>query len=200
MSTSKNIDRMNAFERALKRIGDFLGAAFLIILLSPLLLLIFIVYKLTGCGEVIYSQERIGLGGKPFKIYKFRTMIQEAECDGIPILESPDDNRLLKYGKWMRTKHIDELPQLFNVLKGDMSFVGYRPERQYFIEQIMTQNPDYELLFVSRPGVTSMATVYNGYTDTIDKMLKRLELDLEYLRNRTLLLDLKIIFYTIVHI
>ena len=127
-------------------------------------------------------------------------MIQEAECDGIPILESPDDNRLLKYGKWMRTKHIDELPQLFNVLKGDMSFVGYRPERQYFIEQIMTQNPDYELLFVSRPGVTSMATVYNGYTDTIDKMLKRLELDLEYLRNRTLLLDLKIIFYTIVHI
>ena len=114
MSTSKNIDRMNAFERALKRIGDFLGAAFLIILLSPLLLLIFIVYKLTGCGEVIYSQERIGLGGKPFKIYKFRTMIQEAECDGIPILESPDDNRLLKYGKWMRTKHIDELPQLFN--------------------------------------------------------------------------------------
>lgn len=200
MSTSKNIDRMNAFERALKRIGDFLGAAFLIILLSPLLVLIFIVYKLTGCGEVIYSQERIGLGGKPFKIYKFRTMIQEAECDGIPILESPDDNRLLKYGKWMRTKHIDELPQLFNVLKGDMSFVGYRPERQYFIEQIMTQNPDYELLFVSRPGVTSMATVYNGYTDTIDKMLKRLELDLEYLRNRTLLLDLKIIFYTIVHI
>lgn len=200
MVTSKNIDRMNAFERALKRIGDFLGAAFLIILLSPLLVLIFIVYKLTGCGEVIYSQERIGLGGKPFKIYKFRTMIQEAECDGIPILESPDDNRLLKYGKWMRTKHIDELPQLFNVLKGDMSFVGYRPERQYFIEQIMTQNPDYELLFVSRPGVTSMATVYNGYTDTIDKMLKRLELDLEYLRNRTLLLDLKIIFYTIVHI
>ena len=200
MSTSKNIDRMNAFERALKRIGDFLGAAFLIILLSPLLLLIFIVYKLTGCGEVIYSQERIGLGGKPFKIYKFRTMIQEAECDGIPILESPDDNRLLKYGKWMRTKHIDELPQLFNVLKGDMSFVGYRPERQYFIDQIMKQNPDYELLFVSRPGVTSIATVYNGYTDTIDKMLKRLELDLEYLRNRTLLLDLKILFYTIVHI
>lgn len=200
MTSSKNIDRMNAFERALKRIGDFLGAAFLIILLSPLFLLIFLIYKLTGCGEVIYSQERIGLCGKPFNIYKFRTMVHEAECDGVPMLETPDDSRLLKYGKWMRTKHIDELPQLFNVLKGDMSFVGYRPERQYFIDQIMKHNPNYELLFVSRPGVTSMATVYNGYTDTIDKMLKRLELDLEYLRNRTLLLDLKIIFETIVHI
>lgn len=200
MTLSKNIDRMSAFERALKRIGDFLGAAFLIILLSPVFLLIFIVYKLTGCGEVIYSQERIGLGGKPFNIYKFRTMVHEAECDGVPMLETPDDNRLLKYGKLMRTKHIDELPQLFNVLKGDMSFVGYRPERKYFIEQIMKHNPNYELLFVSRPGVTSMATVYNGYTDTIDKMLKRLELDLDYLRNRTLLLDLRIIIYTIIHI
>jgi len=180
--------------------GDFLGAAFLIVLLSPLFLVIYLVYKLTGCGEVIYSQERIGLGGKPFKIYKFRTMVQEAECDGVPMLETPDDVRLLKYGKWMRTKHIDELPQLFNVLKGDMSFVGYRPERQYFINQIMEHNSDYKLLFVSRPGVTSMATVYNGYTDTIDKMLKRLDLDLEYLRTRTLLLDLKIIFDTIVHI
>ncbi len=200
MASSTNIDRMNALERALKRMGDFLGAAFLIVLLSPLFLVIYLVYKLTGCGEVIYSQERIGLGGKPFKIYKFRTMVQEAECDGVPMLETPDDVRLLKYGKWMRTKHIDELPQLFNVLKGDMSFVGYRPERQYFINQIMEHNSDYKLLFVSRPGVTSMATVYNGYTDTIDKMLKRLDLDLEYLRTRTLLLDLKIIFDTIVHI
>ena len=200
MSSSKNIDRMSAFERALKRIGDFLGAAFLIILFSPFLLIIFLIYKLTGCGEVIYSQERIGLGGKPFNIYKFRTMVQEAECEGAPMLEQPDDSRLLKYGKWMRAKHIDELPQLINVLKGDMSFVGYRPERQYFIDQIMEKNPDYALLFVSRPGVTSMATVHNGYTDTMEKMLKRLDYDLDYLRNRTLLLDWKIIIDTIISI
>ncbi len=200
MSSSKNIDRMSAFERALKRIGDFLGAAFLIILFSPFLLIIFLIYKLTGCGEVIYSQERIGLGGKPFNIYKFRTMVQEAECEGVPMLEQPDDSRLLKYGKWMRAKHIDELPQLINVLKGDMSFVGYRPERQYFIDQIMEKNPDYALLFVSRPGVTSMATVHNGYTDTMEKMLKRLDYDLDYLRNRTLLLDWKIIIDTIISI
>ncbi len=191
---------MSSFERALKRTGDFLGAAFLIVLLSPLFLVIFFIYKLTGCGEVFYSQERIGLGGKPFKIYKFRTMILEAESDGQPMLEQPDDARLMKYGRWMRAKHIDELPQLFNVLKGDMSFVGYRPERRYFIEQIMQHNSDYQLLFVSRPGVTSMATVHNGYTDTMEKMLRRLELDLEYLRNRSLWLDLKIIADTLINI
>ena len=200
MSSSKNIDRMSAFERALKRIGDFLGAAFLIILFSPFFLIIFLIYKLTGCGAVIYSQERIGRGGKPFNIYKFRTMVQEAESEGVPMLEKPDDSRLLKYGKWMRAKHLDELPQLINVLKGDMSFVGYRPERQYFIDQIMEKNPDYKLLFVSRPGVTSMATVHNGYTDTMDKMLKRLDYDLDYLRKRTLLLDWRIIIDTIISI
>lgn len=200
MSSSENIDRMSAFERALKRFGDFTGAAILLVILSPFFLIIFLVYKFSGCGDVIYSQERIGMGGKPFKIYKFRTMVQEAEVDGVPALETADDSRLMKYGKFMRSKHIDELPQLLNVLKGDMSFVGYRPERQYFIDQIMEKNPDYRLLYVSRPGVTSMATVYNGYTDTIDKMLVRLDMDLDYLRHRTLLLDWKIIISTITHL
>lgn len=200
MVPSENIDRMNAFERALKRMFDFLGSAVLLILLSPCFLIIYAIYKITGCGNVFYKQERIGLGGKPFYIYKFRTMVKEAECDGHPMLEQPDDSRLLKYGKLMRTKHIDELPQLLNVLKGDMSFVGYRPERQYFIDQIMQYNPNYALLFVSRPGVTSSATIYNGYTDNMDKMLKRLDYDLDYLRHRTLLLDLKIIIETIIHI
>lgn len=200
MSSSVNIDRMSAFERALKRFGDFMGAAILLILFSPVFLIIYIIYKCTGCGDVIYSQERIGLEGKPFKIYKFRTMIHEAEVDGVPALETADDSRLMKYGKFMRSKHIDELPQLLNVLKGDMSFVGYRPERQYFINQIMAKNPDYQLLYVSRPGVTSMATVYNGYTDTIDKMLVRLDMDLDYLRHRTLLLDWIIIIRTITHL
>lgn len=200
MAVEQNIDRMNALERGLKRMGDFVGAAILLVVLSPVFLAIFLAYWIGGCRKPIYSQERIGRGGRPFRIYKFRTMVRDAEEDGVPMLEQQDDARLLKYGKWMRAKHIDELPQLFNVLKGDMSFVGYRPERRYFIDQIMQRNPDYALLFASRPGVTSPATIYNGYTDSMDKMLRRLDYDLEYLRTRTLWLDVKIIFETILHI
>ena len=191
---------MNAFQRALKRTGDIIGSALLLIVFSPFFIFLFIVYKLTGTGPAFYTQERIGLHGKPFRIYKFRTMILNAESEDTPVLEQQDDSRLLKYGKFMRSHHIDELPQLLNVLKGDMSFVGYRPERRYFIDKIMEQNKDYELLFFSRPGVTSLATVHNGYTDTMDKMLRRLEYDLDYLRHRSLLLDWKIIFETIVSI
>ncbi len=200
MSTSNNIDGMNAFQRALKRLGDIVGALFLLILSSPLFIVFIIVYKLTGSGPAFYTQERIGLHGRPFQIYKFRTMIVNAESEDVPMLEQQDDVRLLKYGKLMRSHHIDELPQLLNVLKGDMSFVGYRPERRYFIDRIMEQNKDYELLFVSRPGVTSLATIRNGYTDTMEKMLRRLDYDLDYLRHRSLLLDWKIIFETIVNI
>ena len=129
-------------------------------------------------------------------IYKFRTMIVDAEKDGRPVLEQTDDPRLTPFGKMLRKRHLDELPQIWNVLRGDMSFVGYRPERKYFIDKIMEHNPDYALLYVSRPGVTSNATLYNGYTDTMDKMLRRLDMDLDYLRNRTIALDLKIIFET----
>lgn len=200
MAVEQNIDRMNALERGLKRMGDIVGSAILLIVLSPVFLIIFLAYWLSGCRKAIYSQERIGLGGRPFRIYKFRTMVRDAEGDGVPMLEQQDDARLLKYGHWMRAKHIDELPQLFNVLKGDMSFVGYRPERRYFIDRIMEQNPDYKLLFVSRPGVTSPATIYNGYTDSMEKMLRRLDYDLDYLRNRTLMLDIKIIIETIIHL
>ena len=200
MSASKNIDGMNALQRVLKRIGDVVGAVVLLVLFSPFFLFLFFVYKLTGCGEVFYKQERIGRYGQPFQIYKFRTMVANAESEGVPMLEQQDDARLLKYGKFMRSHHIDEVPQLLNVLKGDMSFVGYRPERRYFIDQIMMHNPDYELLFVSRPGVTSLATIRNGYTDTMEKMLRRLDYDLDYLRHRSLLLDWKIIFETIISI
>ena len=200
MATSSNIDGMNALQRALKRVGDVLGAAMLLVLLFPLFLILYLIYKVTGCGQVFYSQERIGLHGQPFQIYKFRTMVANAECEGFPMLEQQDDARLLKYGKFMRGHHIDELPQLLNVLRGDMSFVGYRPERRYFIDQIMELRPDYELLFVSRPGVTSLATIRNGYTDTMEKMIRRLDYDLDYLRHRSLLLDWKIILETIVSI
>lgn len=195
-----NIDGMNGCERSLKRAGDIVGAMFLLIVLSPVFLYIYIRQRMSASGPVIYSQERIGKGGKPFKIYKFRTMVVDAEKDGIPQLEQEDDPRLTEFGKTLRRHHLDELPQIWNVLKGDMSFVGYRPERQFFIDKIMEKNPDYQLLYISAPGVTSQATIENGYTDTLEKMLKRLDMDLDYLRNRSLWLDAKIIFKTVFNI
>ena len=195
-----NIDGMNGLERALKRVGDVVGAMLLLVVLSPVFLYIYIRQKMDGSGPVIYSQERIGKGGKPFLIYKFRTMVVDAERDGVPQLEQEDDPRLTEFGKVLRKRHLDELPQIWNVLKGDMSFVGYRPERQYFIDKIMAHNTDYQLLYQSTPGVTSMATIENGYTDTMEKMLRRLEMDLDYLKNRSLGLDAKIIFKTLFNI
>jgi len=200
MEVHKNedsIDGMNAFELCVKRIGDIIGSLVGLVVLSPLFLIIYIAQKREGSGPVIYKQERIGKGGKPFYIYKFRTMKTDAEGDGKPHLAGQNDDRVTKVGKFLREHHLDELPQLWNVLKGDMSFVGYRPERKYFIDQILKRNPDYEKLYCSRPGVTSYATIYNGYTDTMEKMLKRLDMDLEYLRTRSLLLDIKIILATV---
>ena len=196
----KNIDGMNGLERMLKRAGDIVGAVVLLIVLSPLFLFIYIKQKLKYSGPVIYSQERIGKGGKPFNIYKFRTMVVDAEKDGTPQLEQMDDPRLTDFGRVLRRRHLDELPQLWNVLIGDMSFVGYRPERQFFIDKIMERNPDYQLLYATCPGVTSMATITNGYTDTVEKMLIRLDMDLEYLRHRSLALDVKIIVKTLFNI
>ena len=195
-----NIDGMNGLERLLKRVGDVMGASLLLLLLSPVFLFIYVRQKLTAGGPVIYSQERIGKGGKPFLIYKFRTMVVDAERDGVPQLEQEDDPRLTDFGRTLRSHHLDELPQLWNVLKGDMSFVGYRPERQYFIDKIMEHNPNYRLLYWVAPGVTSQATIDNGYTDTMEKMLRRLDMDLDYLRHRSLWLDAKIIFKTVFNI
>lgn len=186
---------MTPLERTLKRSGDIFGASVSLVCFSPIFLIIYLIQKFGVRGPVIYSQERIGKNGKPFRIYKFRTMVPGSENEG-PVLASPTDDRVTRVGKFLRNHHIDELPQLWNVLKGDMSFVGYRPERQFYIDQIMALNPDYALLYCSRPGVTSLAAIHNGYTDTMDKMLKRLDMDLEYLRNRTLLLDVKIILST----
>ncbi len=185
----------------LKRILDFIGAFIGLIVFSPLFLIVYIAMKISGCSSTIFSQERIGLHGKPFKIYKFRTMIKASESDGIPQLAQKDDDRLTGMGRFLRSHHLDELPQLWNVLKGDMSFVGHRPERQYFIDKIIEQRPDYVELYALRPGVTSMATLYNGYTDTMDKMIRRLDMDLEYLHNQSLWLDAKILantFFSIV--
>lgn len=153
-----------------------------------------------GQGSVLFRQERIGRGGKPFMILKFRTMVIDSEKDGVPMLAEINDQRLTPFGKWLRTHHLDELPQLYNVLRGDMSLVGPRPERKYFIDQIMEHDPRYSMLYQIRPGVTSYATLYNGYTDTMEKMLRRLNYDLYYLEHRSFWFDIRILWLTFISI
>ena len=184
----------------IKRLFDILGAVVGIIILMPVIISIFICLKITYRGAAIFKQERIGYKGKPFIIYKFRTMVENSEDEGIPQLAEPNDDRLTGIGKVLRSHHLDELPQLWNVLKGDMSFVGYRPERQFFIDKIVKIRPDYTLLYAIRPGITSMATIYNGYTNTMEKMIRRLDMDLEYLNNMSIAEDMKILFATVLNI
>lgn len=193
-------DGMSLFERILKRLFDFICSFIALIILSPVFLVVAMVLLLQGDGSVLFKQERVGYKGRTFNILKFRTMRAESESDGKPRLAQVNDERLTKVGKFLREHHLDELPQLVNVLKGDMSFVGPRPERSYFIEKIRKENPNYDYLFLIRPGLTSMATLYNGYTDTMEKMLTRLDMDLEYLQKRSLWLDIKLIFTTFVYI
>lgn len=188
-------DAMNSFERMLKRVIDVIASLCGIVVLSPILLLVGILIACTG-GNVIYRQERIGYKGKPFMIYKFRTMRIDAEKNGILRTEIERKSQMTCLGRFLCEHHLDELPQMFNVLIGDMSLVGPRPERQFFIEKILEINPNYVHIYKMRPGLTSNATLYNGYTDTMEKMLVRLDMDLEYLATRTLLTDLSIIFKT----
>lgn len=181
----------------MKRLFDVVCVFFASIVFMPFFVAVYIAIKLEDGGPAIFKQERIGRGGKPFMLYKFRSMKVDAEKDGKPQLWSgSEDDRLTKVGRFIRNHHLDELPQFWNIWKGDMSFVGYRPERQFFIDRIMEQNPDYAKLYAIRPGVFSEATLYNGYTDTMEKMLKRLEMDLEYLEKQSLWLDIVIIFKT----
>lgn len=189
--------RMNALNENLKRIFDFTASCGGMVVFSPLYLAIYIAIKCESKGPAIFRQERIGRGGKAFTLYKFRSMKVTSESDGKPALCQHSDARLTRVGKFIREHHLDELPQLWNVAKGDMSFVGPRPERQYYIDKIMEVNPEYERLYELRPGLFSYATLHNGYTDTLEKMLKRLDYDLEYLENRTMAMDTKIIFQTV---
>lgn len=193
-------DGMNLFERVLKRSFDFVASLTALIILSPIYIVICIALLLQRDGKILFKQERIGYKGKPFNIYKFRTMRSDSESDGTPRLAAVGDDRLTKVGRFLREHHLDELPQLLNVLKGDMSFVGPRPERRYFIEKIRLENPNYDYVYLMRPGLTSMATLHNGYTDTMEKMLIRLQMDLEYLQKRSLWLDTKLIFKTFLYI
>lgn len=189
-------DAMSGFERFVKRSIDFIAALCGIVVLSPVLLFVYVVIWIAG-GDAIYKQERIGYKGRTFTIYKFRTMKKDAEKNGIPRTEEERREQMTKVGQFLRDHHLDELPQLFNVLNGDMSLVGPRPERQVFIDKIMAVNPNYVHVYKMRPGLTSQATLYNGYTDTMEKMLTRLDMDLEYLTTRSLWGDLMIIFKTV---
>lgn len=187
---------MTDAELCIKRAFDIVASALGLILLSPLFALIALQVKLSSRGPVFYSQERIGLYGLPFRIYKFRTMIDHAEEAGLPQLTHDNDPRITKVGHWLRKYRLDELPQLWNILCGDMSIVGPRPERPFFIEQIMKEAPYYCLLYKVRPGLTSWGPIRVGYTDTTEKMIERLNCDIVYVENMSLLLDLKILFFT----
>lgn len=179
-------------KRAFDVVSSFIG----LLILSPLMAVISLLVRLSSKGDVIYRQERIGLYGRSFRIYKFRTMVDKAEQDGVPHLTTDDDPRITKTGRWLRKYRLDELPQLWNILKGDMSIVGPRPERPYFIEQIMKEAPYYCLIYKVRPGLTSWGPIRVGYTDTMEKMIERLNCDIVYVENMSILLDLKILFFT----
>ena len=155
-----------------------------------------LIIKLTSKGPVFYSHERIGLHGKPFTMHKFRSMYQDAETNG-PQLSSENDPRITPLGRFMRQVRLDEIPQFWNVLIGDMSLVGYRPERQYYIDQIMKEAPHYRLLFKIKPGITSWGQVKFGYAENVKEMIQRLKYDILYLENMSLATDFKIMIYTI---
>lgn len=180
----------------LKRISDVVISAFTLVLLSPLYLAIAIAVKTDSKGPVFYLQERIGRHKRPFKIIKFRSMRTDAESDG-PALTSVDDPRVTRLGAFMRKYRLDEIPQFWNVLKGDMSLVGPRPERDYYIRQIVKRAPYYSLLHQIRPGITSWGMVKYGYASDVDQMIDRLKYDLVYIENISLGVDIKIIFHTV---
>ena len=188
--------KMSDAELCIKRASDVVLSLCVMVLLSPLYILLYVLVYATSKGQAIYRQERIGLHGIPFQILKFRTMYEDAERKK-PLLSQDNDPRITRVGAFLRKYRLDELPQMWNVLRGDMSLVGPRPERAYFIRQIEQKAPYYCLLYKIRPGLTSWGPVKVGYTDTIDKMVERLNYDITYMENMSLRLDLKILFFTI---
>ncbi|SFC75750.1 Sugar transferase involved in LPS biosynthesis (colanic, teichoic acid) [Parapedobacter composti] len=180
----------------IKRMFDILFSATVILTGLPVYLLLMLITKVTSKGPVFYKQERIGKDQKPFYIYKFRSMRVDAEKDG-PQLASDDDPRITKWGKFMRKTHLDELPQFWNVLKGDMAIVGPRPERRHFIEEIKSRKPEYMQLFRLKPGITSIGQVYYGYAENINQLCERVNYDLNYLDTMSLKTDLGIIAQTV---
>lgn len=188
--------KMSDTELCIKRAFDVIVSVTMLILLSPLYLILSLLVWYSSKGPVFYKQERIGLHGLPFNIIKFRTMCVHAE-EATPQLSADDDPRITKVGKWMRKYRLDELPQFWNILRGEMSIVGPRPERRYFINQIEEKAPYYCMIYKIRPGLTSWGPIKVGYTDTLDKMIRRLNYDIVYIENMSISLDIKIMFHTI---
>ncbi len=191
-----NHNIMPVWQQHFKRVIDIVFSILALIVLSPLYLFIALGVKFSSPGPILYSHYRVGRGGKPFKIYKFRSMYVDAEKNG-PALSSKDDNRVTSFGRFLRKTRMDELPQFYNVLKGDMSLVGPRPERQFFIDQIVQKAPHYVHLLSVRPGITSWGQVKYGYAENVDQMIERLKYDIIYIENRSLFIDFKILIYTV---
>jgi lipopolysaccharide/colanic/teichoic acid biosynthesis glycosyltransferase len=195
-SDNGNIKPMPVYYAVSKTMTDYLFSFVFLILMSPFLLVLAAIIWLSGKGPVVYTQDRIGKDGKPFSIYKFRSMVFNAE-KGEPFLSGSGDERVTKTGRFLRKYRIDEIPNFFNVIKGEMSIVGPRPERLFFINQIIKNAPNYIELHKVKPGITSWGQVKYGYASSVDEMIERLDYDLYYLKKRSFWFDLKIIVLTI---
>ncbi len=180
-----------------RRIFDFFGSVILMVLFLPLFVITAIAIKLDSKGSILYSQQRVGKDGKTFRIYKFRSMYQDAEKHSGPVWAQKKDPRITRMGHFMRKTRIDELPQLINVFAGDMSFIGPRPERPFFVDSFQKQIPLYINRLQVKPGVTGWAQVKWGYDETLEDVKEKLKYDLYYVNNRSLWLDIKIFFLTI---
>jgi len=190
---------MPVWQENVKQFSDIMLSVLFMVLLLPLEIFLILGVKLSSPGPIFYRQERIGRYGKSFKIYKFRSMYNNAETNG-PELSSKDDNRVTRFGQFMRKHRLDEIPNFINVIKGDMSLVGPRPERRYFIDQITRVAPHYVHLHKVKPGITSWGQVKYGYAENVEQMIRRLRYDILYIENMSLYVDMKILFYTIVTI
>ena len=187
---------MPAWQQFFKRFFDIVVSILAMLVLIPVYLITAIGVKLSSKGPAIYSQERIGYKGRPFKMHKFRSMQHDAEKNG-PQLSSKTDSRITPFGRFIRKIRLDEIPQFYSVLKGDMSIVGPRPERQFYIDKIMERSPHYRLLMKVKPGITSWGQVEYGYASTVDEMIERLKYDILYIENMSLAIDFKILIYTV---
>jgi exopolysaccharide biosynthesis polyprenyl glycosylphosphotransferase len=191
-----NSEVMPVWQRSVKRAIDIVASLVSLLVFTPMFIVLAVLVKTSSSGPVFFLQERIGKNGRPFQIIKFRTMVVNAEASG-PQLSSSNDPRITSIGSFMRKTRLDEFPQFYNVLVGDMSLVGPRPERQFYIDQIVKIEPQYLELNQVRPGITSWGQVKYGYAENVDQMLDRMKFDLLYLKNRSLSLDIKIMLYTI---
>lgn len=188
---------MEEWQYSVKRLGDIVVSLIALVVLAPVYLITAVIIKATSPGPIFYAQDRIGIHGRPFKMHKFRSMYVDAEKAG-PALSRDNDPRITPFGRFMRKVRLDEIPQFYNVLRGTMSLVGPRPERQYYIDQIVKRAPQYLLLQRVKPGITSWGQVRYGYASNVDEMVERLRYDLLYLENMSLTTDIKILLYTVI--